>query len=200
MRLARVLRRFRGSLLAALVAAGVAVAPDARAILPTLSAEDVRRALDEGAKGIAKEDFGEEWQVRLPRGEEILVTTPYARLAYAARRAAFKDEPVPDKQVQEQIERGREKLQLQVTMYGRQADFARWYQAVLRVGEREVKATFTQNERTALRTEDGRFAARNIYVFPLEGLPPQGTVTLVVQHSIERREILRAPLDLSKMR
>ena len=200
MRLARVLRRLRGSVLAALVAAGVAVAPDARAILPALSAEDVRRALDEGAKGIAKEDFGEEWQVRLPRDEEVLVTTPYGRLAYAARRAAFKDEPVPDKQVQEQIERGRGKLQLQVTMYGRQADFARWYQAVLRVGEREVKATFTQNERTALRTEDGRFAARNIYVFPLEGLPPQGTVTLVVQHSIERREILRAPLDLSKMR
>ena len=173
---------------------------DARAILPALAAEDVGRALDEGTKGIAKEDFGEEWRVQLPRGEEIVVTTPYARLVYAARRAAFKDEPVPDKQVQEQIERGRGKLQLQVTMYGPQVDFARWYQAVLRVGEREVKATFTQNERTALRTEDGRFAARNIYVFPLEGLSPQGTVTLVVQHSIERREILRAPLDLSKMR
>jgi hypothetical protein len=37
-------------------------------------------------------------------------------------------------------------------------------------------------------------------VFPLEGIPAQGVVTLVVQHSIERKEILRASLDLGKMR
>jgi hypothetical protein len=180
--------------------AGVTAASESPALMPTLSAEDIRRALDEGARAIAKEDFGEEWRVGLPRGEEILVTTPYSRLAFAARRAAFKEEPLTDKQVQEQVERGQGKLQLQVTMYGRETDFARWYQAVLRVGGREIKATFVQNERTALRTEDGRFAARNIYVFPLEGIAAQGTVTLVVQHSIERKEILRASLDLGRMR
>jgi hypothetical protein len=188
------------AVLAAVLGAGALIVSEARALMPILSAEDVRRALDEGARAIAKEEFGEEWRVQLARGEEVLVTTPYARLAHAARRAAFKEEPLTDKQVQEQVERGQGKLQLQVTVYGREIDFARWYQAVLRVGTREVKATFVQNERTALRTEDGRFAARNIYVFPLEGVPPQGAVTLVIQHSIDRKEILRATLDLGRMR
>jgi hypothetical protein len=193
-------RQLRVACLAAVLAAGGAIVPEAPALVASLSAEDIRRAIDEGTRAIAKEDFGEEWRVQLPRGEEILVTTPFARIAYAARRAAFKEEPLTDKQVQEQIDRGQGKLQLQVTMYGREVDFARWYQAVLRLGAREVKATFVQNERTPLKTEDGRFAARNVYVFPLEGIPAQGVVTLVVQHSIERKEILRAPLDLGKMR
>jgi hypothetical protein len=193
-------RRLCSACLAVALAAGTVVVSEVPAIMASLSADDIRRAIDEGARAIAKEDFGEEWRVQLPRGEEILVTTPYARIAYAARRAAFKEEPLADKQLQEQVERGQGKLQLQVTMYGREVDFARWYQAVLRLGTREVKATFTQNERTALKMEDGRFAARNIYVFPLEGIPAQGVVTLVVQHSIERKEILRASLDLGKMR
>jgi hypothetical protein len=193
-------RRLCSACLAVALAAGTVVVSEVPAIMASLSADDIRRAIDEGARAIAKEDFGEEWRVQLPRGEEILVTTPYARIAYAARRAAFKEEPLADKQLQEQVERGQGKLQLQVTMYGREVDFARWYQAVLRLGAREVKATFTQNERTALKMEDGRFAARNIYVFPLEGIPAQGAVTLVVQHSIERKEILRASLDLGRMR
>ena len=175
-------------------------ARDARAVMGELSAAEVQRAVDEGTRSIAQEDFGREWLVRLPSGEEVLVTTPFSRVAHAARRAAFKDEPLTEKQLQEQLDRGKGKLQLTVTAYGRQVDFARWYQPVLRVGDRELKATFAQNERTALRLEDGRFAARNIYVFPLEGLPLGGPVTLVVQHAIERKEILRALLDLGKMR
>jgi hypothetical protein len=85
-------------------------------------------------------------------------------------------------------------------MHGRAPDFARWYQPVLRVEGREVKASFTQNERTALRLEDGRYAARNVYVFPLEGIPPRGTVTLVVRHSVDQKVIMQQALDLSKMR
>ena len=66
---------------------------------------------------------------------------------------------------------------------------------------REVKATFVQNERTPLRAEDGRLAARNVYVFPLEGLPTNGAVTLVVKGAPpEQKEVLRATLDLGKFR
>ncbi len=173
---------------------------DTAAILPELSAGDIKRAIDEGSRAIAQEEAGDEWRMRLPGGEEVVVTTPFSRLWHAARQAAFKGEPLSDKQLQEQLERGKGKLQLVVTMYGRQVDFARWYQPVLRSGRSEIKATFTQNERTALPVENGRFAARNVYVFPIEGLPVQGTATLVVQHSIDRKEILRAPLDLSRMR
>ncbi|MGH7267170.1 MAG: hypothetical protein ACREMB_20315 [Candidatus Rokuibacteriota bacterium] len=186
----------------ALVAAAVAAWPaGAGALIPVLSPADIQEAEEAGFQGMAQEDFGEEWRIGLPEGGEIVVTTPFSRLAHAARRAALKGEPLTDDERQEQLDRGKNVLQLMVIMHGRTPDFPRWYEPVLRVGDREVKATFRQNERTPLRLEDGRFRARNIYVFPLEGLPPRGTVTLVVQHAIEKkREVLRAPIDLSRMR
>jgi hypothetical protein len=172
----------------------------APALIPVLSPGDVEQALEAGRQGVAREDFGDEWRLPLPDGSEVVVTTPFSRLANAARQATFKGEPLSDKQRQEQLDRGKGKLQLQVTMYGRTIDFARWYQPTLSVDGREVKPTFTQNERTALKVEDGRYAARNIYVFPLEGVTARSTLTLVIRHSVEQRQIFRAPLDLSRMR
>jgi hypothetical protein len=72
---------------------------------------------------------------------------------------------------------------------------------VLQVDGKEIKASFVQNERTPIPEDDGRLAARNVYVFPLEGLPKNGTVTLVVRDAPpEQKEVLRAKLDLSKFR
>jgi hypothetical protein len=172
----------------------------AQALIPQLSPGDVEQALEAGRQAVAQEEFGEEWRVALPDGGEIAVTTPFSRLAEAARQATFKGEPMTDKQRQEAIDRGKGKIQLLVTAFGRTPDFARWYQPVLRVGGLEVKASFTQNERTPRRLEDGRYLARNVYVFPLEGIPAKGTVTLVVRHAVEQKEVFRAQLDLGKMR
>jgi hypothetical protein len=193
-------RTGRAAGLAFVLAALVAVPGPVSAIIPVLSPADVEQALELGREAMVQEDFGDEWRLPLPDGGEIVVSTPFSRLTLAARQAALKGEALTDKQRQEQIERGKGKIQLVVTMHGRAADFARWYRPVLRVEGREVKATFTQNERTALKLEDGRYAARNVYVFPLEGIPPRGTVTLVLRHAVEQKEILRQPLDLSKMR
>ena len=195
--------RRRGPRAVVATAVSVALLVGARptsAILAVLSPAEIQEALDLGAQSMTQEDFGEEWQVRLPGDEEMVVTTPFSRLAMAARQAAFKGEPLTDKQRQDQIDRGKGKLQLMVTMYGRAADFAHWYQAILRVGDKDIKATFNQNERTPLKLEDGRFAARNVYVFPLEGIPPQGTVVLVVRQAPELKEVFRASVDLAKMR
>jgi hypothetical protein len=169
-------------------------------LIPQLSPADIQQAIDLGSGSITQEEFGDEWRIPLAGGQEIVVTTPFARLTQAARQAAFRGEPLGDRQRQEAIERGRGKLQLLVTMFGPAPDFARWYQPILKAGNQEVKPSFTQNERTALRLEDGRFAARNVYVFPLEGLSPRGTVTLIVQHAVDKKEVLRTPIDLSKLR
>ena len=128
------------------------------------------------------------------------MTTPFYRLAFAARKAAFKNEPLADKDRQEALDRGKGRIQLKVTMFGPAVDFARWYDPVLVAGRQEIKASFVQNERTGLKEPDGRFAARNIYVFPVEGLPARGTVTLVVRDRISKKEVFRSPIDLSKMR
>jgi hypothetical protein len=173
----------------------------AEALIPTLTPEEAQGALQAGVEGLTKEDFEEEWAVRFPGGEAIVVSTPFSRLALVARRQAYKGgEPLTEKQIQEQVDRGKDRIQLLVTLFGSQHDFARWYQPVLVVGNREVKATFVQNERSTLRQEDGRFAARNVYVFPLEGLPPNGTVTLVVRTTPERKEVFRGAIELGRFR
>jgi hypothetical protein len=171
------------------------------ALVGDLTPAGVQEAIDAGTASITQEDFAEEWELRLPGGEEIVVSTPFSRLALAARRAAMKSESLTEKQLQEQIDRGKGRIQLLVTMYGRAPDFARWYQPVLVTGGRELKAAFAQNERSPLRLPDGRFAARNVYVFPLEGLPVDGAVTLVVRAAPpDYKEVLRTSLDLGKFR
>jgi hypothetical protein len=184
--------------LALLAVAGIA---PASALESDLAPEGIRAAIDAGTAAVTREDFEEEWRLPLPDGGEIVVSTPFSRLALAARQAAVKGEPLSDSDRQEQIDRGKGRIQLLVTMLGTQRNFARWYQPVLRVGEREVKPSFVQNERTPLRLDDGRLAARNVYVFPLEELPKKGTVTLIVRGAPpDHKEVLRAPIDFGKFR
>ena len=174
----------------------------APALVGDLTEAGIREAIDAGVAAITQDEFAEEWQLRLPGGEDVVVSTPFSRLALAARQAAMKGESLTEKQQKEQIDRGKGRIQLLVTMHGGPPpNFARFYQPVLMVNGREVKASFVQNERTPLVQEDGRLAARNVYVFPLEGLPANGVVTLVVKGAPpELKEVLRARLDFGKFR
>jgi hypothetical protein len=191
----------RGALAGALVLGLLGLSRPALAFVGDLSPAGIQEAIDTGTASITQDDFAEEWQLLLPGGEEVLVSTPFSRLALAARQVAMKSESLTDKQRQEQIDRGKGRIQLLVLMYGRERDFARWYQPVLVVGGREIKATFAQNERTPLRLPDGRYAARNVYVFPLEELPAKGAVTIVVRGAPpDHKEVLRAPLDFGRFR
>ena len=172
------------------------------ALVGDLTEAGIREAIDAGIAAITQDDFTDEWRLLLPGGEDLVVSTPFSRLALTARQAAMKGESLTDKQQKEQIDRGKGRIQLLVTMHGGPSrSFARFYQPVLVVNGREVKATFVQNERTPLLQEDGRLAARNVYVFPLEGLPTNGVLTLVVRGAPpEQKEVLRAKLDLGKFR
>lgn len=204
-RATRYLRRTRGlaACLAVALALGLLGAPGgALALVGDLTAAGIRQAIEAGIASVTQEEFAEEWQLRLPGGEDVVVSTPFSRLALAARQAAMKSESLTEKQQQEQVDRGKGRIQFMVTMRGGPAGtFARFYQPALLVNGREVKATFVQNERTPLLQEDGRLAARNVYVFPLEGLPTNGVVTLVVRGAPpEQKEVLRAKLDLGKFR
>jgi len=78
-------------------------------------------------------------------------------------------------------------------------DFARFYTPALLERQREIKASFTQNERTALRGEDGQYTAHCLYVFPVEGVDPRGTVTLLVRDN-EEKVVAKFTVDLSTMR
>ncbi len=174
----------------------------APALMGDLNESGIKEAVDAGIAAITQEDFAEEWQLRLPGGEDIVISTPFSRLALASRQTAMKSESMTEKQRKDQIDRGKGRIQLLVTMRGGPSrSFARFYQPVLLVNGNEIKAAFVQNERTPIREEDGRLAARNVYVFPLEGLPATGVVTLVVRDAPpEQKEVLRAKLDFGKFR
>ncbi len=77
-------------------------------------------------------------------------------------------------------------------------DVYQWEQVLLD-GKTEVKPSFVQNERTALRGEDGRYAARCLYVFPAARLDPRGRFTLVIRDPDEK-EMSKFTVDLSAMR
>jgi hypothetical protein len=174
----------------------------APALVGDLTPDGIREAIDAGVAAVTQDDFAEEWQLQLPGGEDIVFSTPFSRLALTARQVAMKGDILTEKQQKEQIDRGKGRIQLVVTMHGGPSrTFARFYTPVLQVEGKEIKASFVQNERTPIPEDDGRLAARNVYVFPLEGLPKNGTVTLVVRDAPpEQKEVLRAKLDLSKFR
>jgi hypothetical protein len=174
----------------------------ASALVGDLTEDGIREAIEAGIAAITQEEFAEEWQLRLPGGEDVVISTPFSRLALAARQATLKGELLTEKQQKDQIDRGKGRIQFLVTMRGGPTrDFARFYQPVLVVNGREIKASFVQNERTPLTEPDGRLAARNVYVFPLEGLPATDAVTLVVRGAPpEQKEVLRAKVDLGKFR
>jgi len=186
-----------------LVAMGIAVwpAPGQPAVAASFALAEPDRldAMRAGQRSITAEGFGTEWRARDAAGQTLTVMTPYHRLALAARNAAFKKEALKPKDVEALLKESQNRLTLWVTLRGGRPDFARFLEPVLVGGAAETKASFVQNERTALREEDGRYAARCLYVFPAEGIDPRGRVTLLVRDP-DNREMAKFTVDLSAMR
>ena len=91
------------------------------------------------------------------------------------------------------------KLAFWVTLRGGKSDFARFFIPTLVTGAHEVKASFVQNERTAVRESDGRYAAQCVYAFPAENVDPKGRVVLVIRDADEK-EVAKFTVDLAAMR
>lgn len=183
----------------AALALWLATGPPAAAASFTLSEAERQEALRFGRRSVASEEFGGEWKVRDGAGQSGTVMTPFHRLALAARNAAFKKETLRPRDINSVLKESSGKLTFWVTLRGARADFARFYVPVLLDGRSEIRASFVQNERTALREEDGRYAARCLYVFPAERLSGKGRLTLVVRDP-DDKERARFMVDLSAMR
>jgi hypothetical protein len=158
--------------------------------------EDAKRA---GKRSVVTEDWTGEWRVTGGPGQYAVVMTPFHRLAMAARNAAFKSQDLATKDVESVLRDTEGQLTVWATLRGPRADFARHFAPALTAGSEEIKPSFVQNERTALREEDGKYTARCLYVFPTERLDARGTVTLLVRDADER-PVARFTLNLSTMR
>jgi hypothetical protein len=166
----------------------------------TLSSEERDAAIRAGKRSVISERFGREWTVGGDGpGQTVLVMTPFHRLALAARNAAFRNQELRPKDIESVLKEQTGGLALWATLKGNKNDFARFYTAVLTTGEQEVKPSFSQNERTALREEDGSYTARCMYVFPSDGLRGNGTLTLIVKDPDEKA-VAKFTMDLSAMR
>jgi hypothetical protein len=182
----------------ALAAGLIGVAPG-EAVSFALTDRDREQAVRAGKKSVVIEEFGTEWRLKDASGQTLTVITPFHRLALAARNSTFRSEELKPKDVEALMKDYEGKLAFRVTLRGGKTDFARFYTPTLVAGAQEVKASFVQNEHTALREDDGRYAAQCLYVFPAERLDPKGRVVLVVKDA-DAREVAKFTVDLAAMR
>ena len=183
---------------AVLACAAAIVANAASAATFVLADTQKRQALDYGRSSASRDDFDAEWRIAAG-GETVVVLTPFHRLVIASRHATFRDEPLrpsePDRILREQKDRIVFALQLR----GREEAFPRFYVPELMVGDRKVKATFVQNDRTPARLEDGVYLARCTYAFPVKDIPGNSRMALVVRDG-DGRETRSFAIDLGAMR
>ncbi len=182
-------------LAAALAATNV---PAAGASL-SLSDREQKQALVVGQRSVINETFGGEWRIVQGSGESVEVVTPFHRLALAARNAAFKNEPLKPQDQEKMLTELKDRLMFWVYLQGPSEQFARHFSPRLLVDEREIEPALVQNERTAIRQDNGRYLARCVYWFPTKDLTGTSRPVLVVRDS-EGQPVTRFAIDLAGMR
>jgi hypothetical protein len=169
------------------------------AALFALTPRDRDEAVRAGRRSVIDDQWASEWRVNGGAGEAVMVMTPFHRLALAARISAFQDRELKPRDIESVLKDQEGKLVFWVTLRGGRVDFARYYAPALVARQQEIKASFAQNERTALRGDDGQFTARCLYVFPADGVDPKATVTLLVR-DVEDKVVAKFTVDLAAMR
>jgi hypothetical protein len=181
------------------LAVGLVAATPGGAVSLSLTDRDRDQAIRAGKKSIVADEFGAEWRVKDGAGQTVVVMTPFYRLALAARNSAFQSKDLKPRDVETLLKGSEGRLAFWATLRGGKSDFARFYTPEILAGSQTVKASFVQNERTAIREEDGRYAAQCIYAFPFEGVDPKSRVVLVVRDA-EEKEVAKFTVDLAAMR
>jgi hypothetical protein len=171
----------------------------AAAVMLQLSESERREAMRVGERSITTEAFDGEWRVVGGTGESLVVMSPFHRLALAARNAAFKNDTLKPSDIDRLVKQDANRLIVWANLRGGSEEFARYYVPRLMAGTREIKAVFVQNERTAIRQDDGRFLARCIYGFPIQNLTGRDRLALVVADA-DGRDVISFTIDLSGMR
>jgi hypothetical protein len=182
------------------VVAWLLVGVPAGAALLTLTEAQQAEALRVGERSVTKETgFDAEWRVNNAAGESLTVMTPFYRLMFASRNAAFKNELVKPQDQEKLLKDLTDRLMVWVQLHGPKEDFARYYKPRLVVADREIEPSFVQNERTGLRQANGSFLARSVYAFPSREITGQSRLDLMIRDP-DGKLMSRFAIDLGKMR
>jgi hypothetical protein len=165
----------------------------------SLSEREQKQALVVGQRSVINETFGGEWRIVQGSGESVEVVTPFHRLALAARNAAFKNEPLKPQDRDKMLTELKDRLMFWVYLQGPSEQFARHFSPRLLVDDREIEPALVQNERTAVRQDNGRYLARCVYWFPTKDLTGTSRPVLVVRDA-EGQPVTRFAIDLARMR
>ena len=143
--------------------------------------------------------FMEKWSVNLGPGKgAALLMTEFLSVAFAAEAASKNFASLQPWEVQDARARASGKLVFSVTTFGDKADYADALRGWVIDGKREVQNTHWQNG-TPEAAEGGGYVADSTFWFPMEGIDPEGKITLVIRNSGTGRE-WRFPFDLGQMR
>jgi hypothetical protein len=165
----------------------------------SLSERERKQALVVGQRSVTNETFGGEWRIVQGSGESVEVVTPFHRLALAARNAAFKNEPLKPQDQEKMLTELKDRLMFWVYLHGPSEQFARHFSPRLLVDDREIEPALVQNERTAVRQDNGRYLARCVYWFPTKDLTGTSRPVLEVRDA-EGQPVTRFAIDLARMR
>jgi hypothetical protein len=182
-----------------LLALALACPGAAGAATLVLSERQQQEAIQAGERSVNDDAFDAEWRVTGAAGETATVMTPFHRLVIASRHAAFNGKPLKPGEPAKILKENRDRLVFWISLRGASEDFARYYVPRLLVGDREIKASFVQNERTAMRQDDGRYLARCVYGFPTREVKGAERVALVIGDG-DGRDVSRFTIDLARMR
>jgi hypothetical protein len=184
----------------AVLVAALALWPAAAAAVSlTLTDGQRQEALRTGERSVTEEALDGEWSVKNGAGERAVLMSPFHRLAVAARHATFSGKPLKPTDPDKILKENRDRLVFWVDLRGTSEDFARYYVPRLMVGDREIKASFVQNERTAARQPDGGYLARCVYGFPTRDVKGGERVGLIVGDG-SGRDVSQFTFDLARMR
>jgi hypothetical protein len=187
------------SRVAALAALVLLAAGTGEAASFALDQRQAQEAAEFGERSVTRDGLGGEWRVRNGAGDAVTVMTPFHRVALAARHAAFRNDPLRPRERERVRKEQQDRLVFWVELKGTREDFARFYTPRLITGARQIEPSFTQNERTPARSEDGRFVAHCVYGFPTKALSASSKVVLIVRDS-DGRNVSSFTIELSSMR
>src|SRR5262249_4157193 len=119
--------------------------------------------------------------------------------AGGAGTGASKSEPLKPQDQEKMLTELKDRLMFWVYLQGPSEQFARHFSPRLLVDDREIEPALVQNERTAVRQDNGRYLARCVYWFPTKDLTGTSRPVLVVRDS-EGQAVTRFAIDLARMR
>src|SRR5262249_56085136 len=113
-------------------------------------------------------------------GRRVESATPVRRLALGERNVASKNEPLKPQDKGKMRRELKDRVMFWVYLQGPSEQFARHFSPRLLLDDREIEPALVQNERTAVRQDNGRYLARCVYWFPTKDLTGTSRPVLVV--------------------